>query len=180
MANYLNCIPDAYHASIFEIPYEFYAEQGITTLFFDLDNTIIDYHETLIDDKRLDFLKGLAEKFKVLVISNSRESRVKPATQGLNFVALAMKPFKFGFKRALNQLNVEPKNVLMIGDQLLTDVQGAKKMGMKTVLVKAVARKTDKIWTKYNRLRERRIIDLIKKHEPKKYQEVILPYEANQ
>ena len=79
MSIYQKCIPDAYHASIFEIPYQQLKEQGIKSLFFDLDNTIISYDETMLSEQSIAFLNKLSKDFHVLVISNSGYNRVSHA-----------------------------------------------------------------------------------------------------
>lgn len=169
----------AYATSIFEIDYDYFKQQGITTLFFDLDNTIIHYDETQLDEIRLKFLQNLSQKFKVLIISNSRKARVKPAVgQYFEYVSFATKPFKRGFKKALKQTDSLVDKTIVIGDQLLTDILGANKLGIKSILVKPVASKTDRIYTRFNRRREEKVIKKIKNNLPEKYQEVILPYEA--
>lgn len=46
------------------------------------------------------------------------------------------KPSGQFFQMALNDLEVKPEDAAMVGDDILTDVQGAQKMGMQGILVK--------------------------------------------
>ena len=46
------------------------------------------------------------------------------------------KPSPEFFQMALNDLEVKPEDAAMVGDDILTDVQGAQKMGMQGILVK--------------------------------------------
>ena len=40
------------------------------------------------------------------------------------------KPLTIGFKRALQKLNRKPEEAIILGDQVLTDVLGAKSFGV--------------------------------------------------
>jgi len=46
------------------------------------------------------------------------------------------KPSPMIYKMALNILKVKPNNVITIGDDVLTDIEGGKKIGMETILVR--------------------------------------------
>lgn len=177
MAIYKKCIPTSYYTSIYEIDYDNLKKQGITTLLFDLDNTIINYDEKKIDVKRTEFLQELEKDFKVLIISNSKKKRVSYAVgHQFSFVSFARKPFKVGFKKALKKLDSKPSETVMIGDQLMTDVFGGNRIGLKTILVEAVLRKSDKIWTRINRKLEVYFLNKIKKKEPLKFDEILREY----
>ncbi|WP_153048809.1 HAD-IIIA family hydrolase, partial [Streptococcus suis] len=103
----------------------------------------------------------------VVVVSNNKYERVKRAVEkfGIEFEAFALKPFTFGINRALKRFDVQPHEVVMIGDQLMTDIRAAKRAGLKSVLVKPLL-KTDSINTQINRWRERRTMKkIIAKYE---------------
>ncbi len=61
----------------------------------------------------------------VVVVSNNKYERVKRAVEkfGIEFEAFALKPFTFGINRALKRYDVQPHEVVMIGDQLMTDIR---------------------------------------------------------
>ena len=50
----------------------------------------------------------------------------------------AVKPMPWGFKRALKRFGRQQGKVLVIGDQLLTDVLGAKRMGFTVLWVRSL------------------------------------------
>lgn len=173
-------IPSDYVTSIFEIDYQSFKNQGYKTLFFDLDNTIINYDETEFDQKIIDFLQNLLKEFSVCVISNSRHKRVsKACNDHVPFIHFALKPFTFGLKRALKLTNSKAEETIFIGDQLMTDIVAANKMGILPILVKPVSRKTDHILTRLNRIHEKHVIKRIKSFDPDAYEKVIFPYEQN-
>ena len=97
--------------------------------------------------------------FDIIVVSNNNEERVEEFCKQLNlqYVADAKKPLTHGFKKALSKLNRKPEEAIILGDQVLTDVFGAKSLGVMSVLVKPIS-KTDAFKTRINRFFEGIII----------------------
>ena len=117
--------------------------------------------------------------FKVYILSNNSMERIQDTLTKLDVsgFARAQKPLKKGFKKVLNNLYEnklinDNKEVLMIGDQVLTDVWGANKMGLRSLLVKPIDLSTEKWYTTLNRNTERRIIEKIKKRDIEKYKQI--------
>jgi predicted HAD superfamily phosphohydrolase YqeG len=80
------------------------------------------------------------------------------------------KPLKIGFKKALSILSITDKSkVLVIGDQVMTDVLGSKRMGLKVHLVDAIKRNNEKWFTRLNRRFENRMLNQIKKKNGEAY-----------
>ena len=71
----------------------------------------------------------------------------------IEYIMNARKPFKYGYNKAKGLSNTSVKNICMIGDQLLTDILGAKKMGYYCCLVDPI-HQSELILTKFNRLIE--------------------------
>lgn len=160
-------IPKLYEESIEKIDYIMLKKQGITTLLFDLDNTIIDYHQTKLTSDSVAFLSNLEKDFKILIISNSFNKRVSYAIEHqFKFVAFAKKPLKMGFKKALKMTQSTSNETAMIGDQLLTDIHGGNKVGLFTILVDPIAKKTDKLPTRINRKLEKHYLKKIEQKYP--------------
>lgn len=178
MSIYQKCIPDAYHASIFEIPYEKLKEQGIKSLFFDLDNTIIAYDDQELKEKHLELIRSLKNDFSIVVISNTNYKRVSLALNQLDvpFIHHAKKPLKFGFRKGLKMTGARKEEAIIIGDQLMTDVFGAHRFGIKSILVASVKRKSDRKITQFNRKIERFVLKKIQKQTPKLYEERLKVY----
>ena len=131
-------IPDSYVKSIYDINYEKLRSQGITNLLFDVDNTIaiVDDHKTPKELIEL-FNKLKKQGFQILLISNNHEDRVLPIAQSLDVPMLsdADKPEAIAYDRALVILKGTRENTVAIGDQMLSDIVGAKKYGLYTILV---------------------------------------------
>ena len=146
-------------------PNRYMEENSIKGLILDVDNTLIDY-----DKKMIDGIEQWAEELKqnnikLCILSNSnKKDKVKKISEVLEvpYFYFAKKPFKFGFKKAKTLLNLENKNIAVVGDQIFTDVLGANRCKMYSILVKPIAEKD--IWiTVFKRPLENKIIEKYKK-----------------
>ena len=155
-------IPDAYYENILKIDYSKLKEIGIKNIFFDIDNTIVPYKETKINKKTKDLFKQLKKDFNVFLFSNSRRKRVMNIANNLNVNAyyLSMKPLKKNYKKVMNMFNKD--ECIFIGDQLLTDVRGAKKNRLKVIFVDKL-KDYEPITTKFWRLIEKQYLKKYKK-----------------
>lgn len=178
MPMYQKCIPHAYHASIFDIDYDQLKRQGIKSLFFDLDNTIIGYDEDALSETQLNFLKELKKEFDVLIISNTNYKRVYQAVHALDvpFIWHAKKPLSCGFRKAIKMVQRKKHEVVIIGDQLMTDVFGANRFGISAILVKSVKRKSDRKITQFNRKIEKVMLKKIEQKEPQLFESRLKQY----
>lgn len=178
MSIYKYCIPQYYYESVFDIPFDTLKKQGINTLFFDLDNTLMSYDQKQIDQTYIALLNKLLLSFQVVIVSNSGYLRVSKAClpHGFSFVHSAKKPTRHGYNKALKMTHSNPRSSAFIGDQLMTDIFGANRLGMTPILVKPVKQKTDHIFTRINRRLERQVIKKIKKNIPNQFNEALKIY----
>lgn len=154
-------LPDAYQKSIYTINYENLKNAGIKVVLFDLDNTIVPINATVPSKK----LKVLFEDIKSLglrpvIMSNSGKKRVEPFKEEL-FVDAACsskKPLKGKYKKIMNIYDVKACEIAAVGDQLLTDIFGANRMGITSILVNPISTNDFNI-TKGNRFIEGLIIN---------------------
>ncbi len=159
-------IPDVYQKSIYTINYKKLKKNGIKCLLFDLDNTIAPYKVDEPDTKVKELFAKLEDDFKVIIISNNNKNRLRPFKEKLNVdVAYnSKKPFKTKYKKILEIYHFDVTEVACIGDQILTDILGANRMGFTSILVNRIA-KYETIFTKFNRFFEKFILkSLEKKH----------------
>ena len=115
---------------------------GIKGLIVDLDNTVVRFHSDRADDDVCDWFKNLPQYgMSACLLSNNQGGRVKKVAAQLDVPCIpnAMKPFFFGFRKALAILNIGPEHAAMIGDQLLTDMWGAKRLGLLTILLRPMS-----------------------------------------
>ena len=61
---------------------------------------------------------------------------------------------------------IDKTKTIGLGDQLVTDILGFNRLGVYSILVKTIDKKTQKWYTKINRLREIKILKEIKKINP--------------
>ena len=132
--------PDRYVASTYVIDFEQLYEEGYRGLIFDIDNTLVPHGAPA--DKRatalFDRLKSIG--FRCCLISNNQEPRVKMFNQdiGVDYVYNAHKPSTKNYVKAMEIMGTDKENSLFIGDQLFTDVWGAKRAGIRNILVKPI------------------------------------------
>ena len=166
-------IPDGVYNSIFDIDFAKLYAGGKRIILSDLDNTLATYAESAPNARVIAWSKHVqALGFSLYLISNNRVLRVQAFAKALNAKGLASanKPFVYRFKRFAQAERFNLAEIIMIGDQLVTDVSFARKMGISIFIVKTLDRATEKWYTRLNRLREKPIIRRIKVKHPLLYQ----------
>ncbi len=171
----------AYLKSIFNLPLAELKNQGVDTLIFDLDNTLLSYKENSFSKETVDFFKKLSVDFRLYIFSNSDKSRqllnALPATKV--FFNLR-KPFTKTGKKICRTEQIKCQNSAFIGDQLLTDVVFSNKMQFKaTFLVKSIDSTSERFLTKINRFREKIIFAFIRFFKPNYFKRNLLRYYLN-
>ena len=95
--------------------------------------------------------------FKALLLSNNKEPRVKTfkeAVKYCTYIYKAGKPGKAGYERAMEQMGTDVTNTIFVGDQILTDVWGANRAGIRSVMVKPVKKWHEEIQIIFKRFLE--------------------------
>lgn len=132
--------PKRYLASAYEIPYENMKEKGIRGVIFDIDNTLVP-HDAPVDERAVELFRRLhAMGLQTCLLSNNKERRVAPfaAAVGSAYIYKAGKPSKKGYERAMERMGTDSSSTLFVGDQLFTDVYGANRAGLYSILVKPI------------------------------------------
>lgn len=157
-------LPDIYKKSIYDIDYVKLKKEGITCLIFDLDNTLGKVNQMSVPLKTRKLIKNLQKDFLVLIISNNFKTRIKPylETLGVGGVSFALKPFNFSLIKIKRNYKLNKKEMVIIGDQLITDVLCGKSFNIKTVLVDPYGDNDYRI-TKLNRVFENFILNRYEK-----------------
>ena len=158
--NFKRLLPDEYVPSIHDYDFDAAREKGKRLILFDIDNTMVP-HDAPADQRVKDLVKALKQKgFVFCGISNNRRPRVQSFcdTVGVPYVVRAGKPGKRGYMEALRKCGARPEEALFFGDQIFTDIWGANRAGIDSVLVKPVDFKTDKIQIRLKRLLEKPLI----------------------
>ena len=132
--------PDEYRESAYGLDYEGLRGQGYKGIIFDIDNTLVP-HGAPADEKSIALfgrLRGLG--YSCVLLSNNKEPRVKSFADevGARYIYKAGKPSSAGYRRAMELMGTDRTNTLFVGDQLFTDVWGAKNTGIHSILVKPI------------------------------------------
>ena len=133
-----NCFfPDEYLDSTYVINFDDLYAQGYRGLLFDIDNTLVP-HGAPADERAIclfDRLRSIG--FDTCLISNNQEPRVKPFAEKVQskYVFNAHKPSTKNYIKAMELMQTDRGNTVFIGDQLFTDVWGAKRAGIHNILV---------------------------------------------
>ena len=161
-----NFIPDMYQKSIYHIDYDKLKEDGIKCILFDLDNTCIPYKDKEPNKKLIDLFETLKDMdFRVIIFSNATKKRILPFKNALRVdcSANSRKPRKDKFLKIMKMFNFELSEVVIIGDQLLTDIYGGNRVGIKTILVNPMSIEKESIPTRIARIIERILIKKLNK-----------------
>lgn len=137
-----NLFPDDDAESSYDIDYEKYLSLGYRGIMFDIDNTLVE-HGYPANRKSVELFRKLHSMgFSTCLISNNRKSRVRPFAEAMKtpFISMAGKPASRGYLEGMKIMHTDRKNTLFVGDQLFTDILGARRAGVYCILVKPVAR----------------------------------------
>ena len=132
--------PDEYLDSAYDIDYEKLYQEGYRGLLFDIDNTLVP-HGAPADERAVKLFARLREiGFKSCFLSNNQIERVASFNEkiGEHYIENAHKPAVRNYERAMELLGTDRSNTVFIGDQLFTDVWGAKRAGIRNILVKPI------------------------------------------
>jgi len=138
--------PSAYVESVFTIDYEALLKKGYRGILFDIDNTLVPFKADATPEIEV-FLRSLqAMGFQLLFISNGSAERVQRFLKNIDapYIDNANKPRPESYLAAAKQLGLAKDEVLCIGDQLFTDIFGANRAHITSILVKFIGYYTEK------------------------------------
>lgn len=130
--------PNYFYDKIWDIPVSFLIENDFKCVLLDVDNTLTTHDNPEPRPEIFAWLEKIKNAGIVpVVVSNNTEPRVAPFAEriGTKFVSHAKKPLSKGTKEAIKLTGVSKKQMLVIGDQIFTDILFGKWSGVKTVLV---------------------------------------------
>jgi len=148
--------PNAVVTSLAGIDLEGLWNKGKRGIILDLDNTITPWHKDVLTTEAEALIAAARRRsYKIHLLSNASHARTKrvAAKLEIDFTAPGYKPFRRGYRLALQKLDLPGEQVIAVGDQIFTDVWGGNKAGCYTVLVTPLAKK-EFIGTKLMRLLE--------------------------
>lgn len=162
--------PTYMYEKVEDIPLELIKKEKIELIILDMDNTLIDMNKNYKKELKewIDEMKK--NKINLCILSNSPfKEKVKKIAYELDLVYEfnATKPLLKGFKKVLKSNNVPKDKILMVGDQIFTDILGGNRIGIKTVLVEPINKK-ESIFSKIKRPIEKNVLDRYRNEGEKK------------
>jgi len=136
--------PREYVRSVYDVDLAALRERGVTGLVIDLDNTITRWDAPEPTDALATWFAAITRAgMRACILSNNFEARVRAFADSLGVPAIhrASKPKRRAFRRAMDEIGTSPGETAVIGDQLFTDVWGANRLGLYTVLVRPMSRR---------------------------------------
>lgn len=132
--------PDEYLESTYKINFEELYRKGYRGIIFDIDNTLVP-HGAPSDEKSEKLFENLKQiGFQCCLLSNNQYQRVSSFNEKIqvHFIENAHKPSRKNYLKAMDIMGTSLENTLFVGDQLFTDVYGAKRVGIHNILVKPI------------------------------------------
>ena len=132
-------IPDRLYSRYDDLTPQELERLGVRLLLCDLDYTLAPRSVREPDRTLTDWLSGLeAAGIEVVILSNNRSSRRVEtfcSRLGIRYVGRAGKPSSRGYREAMALAGAPPGETAMLGDKLLTDVLGARRSGVRALMV---------------------------------------------
>lgn len=139
--NYLR--PNTFVRDISNINLNLLKKSGIRLIVCDLDNTLVPHFNKFPNRYVYEFVQEIKKhNFIFIVASNNTKKRVSTFCNKLNenieidgYIYNSKKPFVRKVKKYLSQYNIPMSDIVVIGDQFITDVFLANRLKTKSILV---------------------------------------------
>lgn len=135
-----NFYPKEYLDATYVIDFEAFYEKGYRGIIFDIDNTLVP-HGAPADERAIALFDRLhALGFQTMMLSNNKQPRVKMFCDAVHspYIFKAGKPNPQNYRKAMEQMGTDAQTTLFVGDQIFTDIWGANKAGIYSILVKPI------------------------------------------
>ena len=115
-------------------------EMGIQLLLCDIDNTLVEHGKEATEQAKRLFSRLKKIGYECCLISNNQKPRVEMFNKDIqvDYVYNAHKPSIRNYLKAMEIMGTDRDSTVFIGDQLFTDVWGAKRAGIPNILVKPI------------------------------------------
>ncbi|SFR95404.1 YqeG family HAD IIIA-type phosphatase [Anaeromicropila populeti] len=132
--------PNEWVDSAYGIDFRKMYDKGYRGVIFDIDNTLVKHGQDA-DKKAVAFMEELKDMgYSICLLSNNKRERVERFNQNINvnYIYNGKKPRRGNYLKAMQIMNTNTGNTVFVGDQLFTDVYGAKRAGLYNILVKPI------------------------------------------
>lgn len=151
--------PDLFCDKVEDITPALLESLGIRALLIDIDNTLVSRASGSFEDSVLVWIAQMKRAgVSLCLLSNNWHAAVYDyaAELDLPIVAKAIKPLPLFYIKALALIGAQRATTAMVGDQLFTDILGARLCVLFSILVKPLST-TDLWYTQFFRVLEQRI-----------------------
>ena len=162
-------IPDFIFDKFDDVTPDFLKEQGIRFLLIDIDNTLAPYEEPVPNERVKAWFAALAEaEIRAVLVSNNNAERVELFNGELGLPAFAdcHKPSTKMLRKIIKQFDAKIEETSALGDQIFTDVWGAKMIGARAILVPPIRDKKN-LFFRTKRLLEKPFLRMYRKRKLK-------------
>jgi len=132
--------PKEWVDSVYEIPWEEWRRRGIRGAAFDIDNTLT-RHGAPAGEQVIALFAHLHEiGIQTYLLSNNKEPRVASFAAQVDslYICKAGKPSAHSYRQAMAAMGTDASSTLFVGDQLFTDIYGANRAGIHSILVRPI------------------------------------------
>ena len=165
----LSCFyPDEYLDSTYVIDFDALYRAGYRGVIFDIDNTLVPHGAPADERARALFCHLKEIGFDCCLLSNNQLPRIELFNQDIHvkFIENAHKPSVKNYRKEMQMMGTNTGNTLFVGDQLFTDVYGARRTGIHSILVKPIHPK-EEIQIVLKRYLERIVLHFYEKEHKK-------------
>jgi HAD superfamily phosphatase (TIGR01668 family) len=149
--------PSLYVSDFSQVNLKSIKRHGIKVFISDLDNTLVPHFKKLPTPEVFNFVKKVQELgFIFVIVSNNSKKRTRRFAEklGVDYYGSAFKPFRTVANKIAEKYDVEPYEMVIMGDQLITDVLFANRCHMESILVQPLI-SDDIKFSKFNRFLEK-------------------------
>lgn len=134
--------PTYFFKHVADINTEFLFSVKCQGLILDIDDTLAPQECRDPDESVLSWVKNLKDnQIKMILASNNSRERVSEFAKILDVphIYQARKPFRRGLEQAIKILSLPKENIIMVGDQIFSDILGAKFTRINSILVEPLS-----------------------------------------
>lgn len=138
--------PDEAIESVYAYDFDRLYSYGYRLILFDIDNTLVP-HGADADARAVELFKRLKQRgFQTCLVSNNSRARVESFATAVGadgFIYKAGKPADKAYLKAIRKAGRQLSETVFFGDQLFTDIYGAKRIGIRNIVVRPIDKKEE-------------------------------------
>jgi len=138
----MKIIPKIVTDGVLDLSAEFLVKRGIKLLLCDLDNTLAPYGGKPPSAELTEWKESLnSSGIEVFIVSNTKKERADKfaAEFEVDYIKHAGKPNPQNVLKIIEKKGLQKQSVMLVGDQLMTDVLCANLCGIDSALVRPIS-----------------------------------------